>query len=211
MSQNFLQIQKEYLQKVWEREPKELEEFLPASFRGGCFYFQAFGEACELYPQEILLRGRRLTEPEGILIALYAFHAQKEVPHLHPLKSFKQFPGGMAYYGAFSANAEKSLCPYVPILQQRREEVAGRFSGHINSNPSQCDFSFTLYPLPKVPLYYLFYLPDEEFPASVSCLFPSNATDFLPAAGLADTAEYTAKKIIQLVTETASERAGELK
>jgi hypothetical protein len=84
-------------------------------------------------------------------------------------------------------------------------------SGHINSNLSKCDFSFTLYPLPKVPLYYLFYLPDEEFPASASCLFPSNATDFLPVAGLADTAECTAKKIIQLVTEVASERAGGLK
>jgi len=93
MSQNFLQIQKEYLQKVWGRESKELEEFLPASFKGGYFYFQAFGEPCELYPQEIL----------------------------------------------------------------------------------------------------------------------SNATDFLPVAGLADTAEYTAKKIIQLVTEVASERAGGLK
>ncbi len=101
---------------MWEREPKELEEFLPASFRGGCFYFQAFGEPCELYPQEILLGGHRVTGPEGILIALYAFYAQKEIPHLHPLKSFKQFPGGMAYYGAFSANAEKSLCPQVPIL-----------------------------------------------------------------------------------------------
>ena len=149
-----------------------------------------------------------MTGPEGILIGLYAFHAQKEVPHLHPLRSFKQFPEGMAYYGAFSPNAEKSLCPHVPILLQYREEIAVRFSGHINSNPSKCDFSFTLYPLPKVPLYYLFYLPDEEFPASVSCLFPSNVTDFLPAAGLADTAEYTAKKIIQWVTEVTSERAG---
>jgi len=97
MSQNFLQIQKEYLQKVWEREPKELEEFLPAYFKGGCFNFKAFGEPCELYPQKILLGGQRVTGPEGILIALYAFHAQKEVPHLHPLKSFKQFPEGTAY------------------------------------------------------------------------------------------------------------------
>lgn len=135
MSQNFLPIQKEYLQKVWERELKELEEFLPASFKGGCFYLQAFGEPCELYPQEILLGGQPLTGPEGILIALYALHAQKEVPQLHPLKSFKQFPGGMAYYGAFSANAEKSLRPYVTILQERQQELAVRFAGHINSNP----------------------------------------------------------------------------
>ena len=204
MSQNLLQIQKEYLQKVWARELKELEEFLPASFKEECFYFQAFGEPCELTPQEILLGGQPLTGPEGILIGLYALHAQKEVPQLHPLKSFKQFPGGMAYSGAFSANAEKSLCPHVPILQKHQQEIAVRFAGHINSNPPRCDFSFTLYPLPKIPLYYLFYLPDEELPASVTCLFPSNATSLLPVAGLADTAEYTAKKIIRLLTEVVS-------
>ena len=79
---------------------------------------------------------------------------KKEVPQLHPLKSFKQFPGGMAYYGAFSANAEKSLRPYVTILQERQQELAVRFAGHINSNPPRCDFSFTLYPLPKIPLYF---------------------------------------------------------
>jgi len=199
MPQNFLQIQKEYLQKVWLRQPKELEEALPGPLEGDCFCFRAFGEFCELYPQEIKLGGKLLTGPEGILIALYALHAQKEEPQLLPLKSFKQFPGGMAYYGTFSANAEKSLCPHVPILEQRREEIAARFSGHINLNPPRCDFSFTLYPLPRAALYYIFNLPDEEFPASVTCLFPSNATNFLPVAGLADIAEYTAKKIIELL------------
>jgi len=54
VSQKFLQIQKEYLQEVWGREPTGLEEFLPAYFKGGCFNFEAFGESCELYPQEIL-------------------------------------------------------------------------------------------------------------------------------------------------------------
>ncbi len=115
MPQNFLQIQKEYLQKVWLRQPKELEETLPAHHEGDCFRFQAFGELCELYPQEIILGGKPLTGPEGILIALYALHVQEEEPQLHPLKSFKQFPGGMGYQGAFVTNSEKILHPYVPI------------------------------------------------------------------------------------------------
>ncbi len=200
MSQNLLQIQKDYLQKVWLRPPEELEEALPARLMGSCFCFQAFGEPCELYPQEIRLRGEGLIGAEGILIALYALHVQRGEPKLPPLKSFKQFPGGMAFYGAFSANAEKSLCPYVPIIQQHREEIATRFSGHINPDPPRCDFSFTLYPLPKVPLYYLFYVADDEFPASVTCLFSSNAMSFLPVDGLADTAEYTARKIIEVVS-----------
>lgn len=41
---------------------------------------------------------------------------------------------------------------------------------------------------------------DEEFPASVTCLFATNAELFLPVDGLADVGEYTAKKIIEIVT-----------
>jgi hypothetical protein len=42
---------------------------------------------------------------------------------------------------------------------------------------------------------------DEEFPASVTCLFPTHAAHFMPVDGLADVAEFTARKVIQLVTE----------
>jgi len=204
MSQNFLQIQKEYLQKVSSRPIKELEKALPARRGKDCFTFQAFGEPCELFPQEIILGGERLTGSEGILIALYALHTRKEEPQLKPLKSFKQFPGGMGYQGAFAMNAEKVLHPHVEAIRKQQEEIIARFSGHLNQDARRCDFSFTLYPLPRVPLYYIFNLPEEEFPASVTCLFPSNVDRFLPVAGLADTAEYTAKKIIQLVTEVRS-------
>jgi hypothetical protein len=201
MPENFLQIQKEYLRRAWLRPPEELEAAIPAQRQAHCLLFHAFGEPCELYPQEIILGGQQLTGPEGILISLYALHVQTEEPQLNALKSFKQFPGGMAYYGTFSAHAEKALLPYVPILHQRQGEFVTRFSGHINSNPPIGDFSFTLFSLPRLPLYYTFYLPDEEFPASVTCLFPSNATRFMPVDGLADTAEYTARKIIELVKE----------
>ncbi len=204
MGQNFLDIQKEYLKKVSLRQLDELEVALPARRKGDCFHFQAFGEPCELYPHEIILGGQKLTGPEGILIALYASQVPNEQMELRPLKAFKQFPGGMGYQGAFAMNAEKILHSHVPVIHQHKDEIAARFSGHLNQDARRCDFSFTLYPLPRVALYYIFNLPDEEFPASVTCLFPSNATHLLPVAGLADVAEYTARKIIERVTEVRS-------
>jgi hypothetical protein len=87
----------------------------------------------------------------------------------------------------------------VTAIQQHQQELIDRFSGQFNPDARRCDFSFTLYPLPRIALYYIFNLSDDEFPASATCLFPSNAAHFLPVAGLADTAEYAAKKIIELV------------
>jgi hypothetical protein len=199
MNENFLAIQQEYLQQVWSRQPEELETAIPAKRQGDCFHFQAFGDPCELYREEIILGGQRLTGPEGILIALYANHVPNEPLQLHPLKSFKELPESMPYQGAFATHAEQTLQPYVPAIQQHQKDLPGRFSGHINPDAPSGDFSFTLYPLPRIALYYIFYLPDGEFPAAVACLFPANATNFLPVAGLADVAEYTARKIIDLV------------
>jgi hypothetical protein len=204
MTQNLLLIQKEYLQRVWLRKPEELEASIPARRKGTCLHLKAFGEPCELYPEEIILGGQPLTGPEGILIAMYASHVPNEKLQLHPLKSFKQFPGSMAYQGAFTLNAEKILIPYVPAIKKHEQDLVIRFSGHTNLDAPIGDFSFTLFPLPRIALYYTFYLPDDEFPAAVTCLFPSNATKFMPLAGLADTAEFTARKIIELVGKNES-------
>lgn len=105
----------------------------------------------------------------------------------------------MAYQSAFNVRSEISLVPYVSQIQGCKRNIIKAFDGYENEGTSG-DFSFTLYPLPKIPLYYIFYLADEEFPASVTCLFAANAELFMPVDGLADVGEFTAKKIIKIVT-----------
>jgi hypothetical protein len=61
------------------------------------------------------------------------------------------------------------------------------------------DHSIRLNPFPKIGLGDIFYLPNEAFPASATCLFSSNALSFMLLDGSADLAEYTSKRIIQLV------------
>ncbi len=200
MSQNLLDIQKDYLQKAWLRPIDELVAAIPARYEANALHFQAFGEPCEVHREGILLGGEPLRGAEGILIAIYASVVKDEPVQRQPLKAFRQFPGGMGYQAAFALNAEKSLIPYVESIQKKQEELIACFSGTPNKEMKRYDFSFTLYPLPRIPLTYLFNLPDDEFPASVTCLFASNADRFLPVEGLADTAEYTARRIIHLVT-----------
>jgi len=199
MSQNYLKIRNDYLKKAWARTPVVLSAALPAESTDAGLRFQAFGEACLLTENDITLAGTSATGPQGLLIALYA-SAVPELPvQLEPLKSFKELPGSMPYQAAFAANAERLLVPQVPALHRQKDRLAAAFSGHRNPEPPSGDFSFTLYPLPRVPLYYIFHLPDDEFPASVTCLFAGNALDFMPLDGLADVAEYTGKSLIALM------------
>lgn len=199
MVEKLFEIQMSYLKELYDHLPEDLEQSLPATREKDIFSLRAFGEPCGISPQGITLSGKTLTGPKGVLIALYARHARSEPVQLKPLKSFKQIKGSMPYQGAFTVHSEKSLVPYVDRVPDFRGKIFTAFDGHENED-GKGDFSFTLYPLPKVPLYYNCYRADEEFPASVTCLFASNAEWFMPVDGLADVAEYTAKKVIEIAT-----------
>ena len=105
----------------------------------------------------------------------------------------------MPYHGAFAVNSEQILVSRVPQIKERRDVILNAFDGESNPAGAAGDFSLLLYPLPKIALCYIFYLPDEEFPASATRLFSSNALSFMPLDGLADVGEYTSKKILQLI------------
>ena len=198
MSDNFLKIQRAYLKELYDHLPQEMEQLLPASREKDIFSFKAFGEPCAIRSDGITLSGEVITGPKGILIALYARNAHKEPVQLDPFKSFRDLKGSMPYQGAFALRAERSLVPYVNPIRRFKKRVVESFDGHENQGLGG-DFSFTIFPLPKIPLCYIFYTSDEEFPASVTCLFGANAEIFLPVDGLADVAEHTATKIIELV------------
>lgn len=198
MADTLLKTQMNYLAELYDRLPEAFEQWLPANREDDVFHLKAFGEPCSISRQGITLGGEKLADAKGILISLYARHARKESVQLKPLKSFKQIKGSMPYQGAFTTHSEKSLSPYVREIERNQEKVIAAFEGHLNEE-GRGDFSFTLYPLPKVPLYYNFYLADDEFPASVACLFAANAELFMPTDGLADVGEYTAKKVIEMV------------
>lgn len=199
MTQSYLNIRNEYLTKAWKRTIDELRSAIPAEVENGALSFPAFGERCVMSPGEITLGGVPSDAVEGLLTAMYASHVSAKPVDLHPLKSFKELPNSMPYQGAFAANSERVLEPHVEAIQRRQGEIIGKFSGMVNTDAISGDFSFTLYPLPRIPLYYIFHLPDDEFPAGVSCLFAANADAFMPLDGLADVAEYTARRIIALL------------
>jgi hypothetical protein len=199
MNSNYGKIIEENLARINTDPTEELEKALPADRKGDVLLFRAFGQDCSLEPAEITLDGSRDTGPKGLLVSLYATHVKHDPIQLEPFKAFKDLPGSMPYHGAFSVNSEQVLIPHVTQMKEGQEIVLKAFSGETGPLCVAGDFSFVLYPLPKIAICYIFYLPDEEFPASVTCLFSHNALSFMPLDGLADVAEYTSKAIIQLI------------
>ena len=202
MGSNYEKIIRENISRIYHNLSENLEKTLPATKKENLFYFRAFGEDCCLGPEGINLSGRPAEEPKGLLISLYANHAGPDPVRLEPFQSFKDLPGNMPYHGAFISNSERILVPHVLCIKENQQIILDAFNGGRAPAGIAGDFAFVLYPLPKIALCYIFYLPDEEFSASATCLLSANALSFMPLDGLADVAEYTSKTILTLLAGT---------
>ncbi len=199
---NYQAITREHLGAAFAGGVAALAARLPARRDGDALSFRAFGKTCRITPDSVLLDGRVETGPRGLVVALYAANAVPDAMQTEPWTAFRDFSGSMPYQGAFAANSERPLVPHALAIQshhQRIQQVLGRDAAPPEDLPG--DVALRLLPLPKIALCYIVHLPDEEFPASVTCLFSNNARSFMPLDGLADTAEYTTRKILDLIAK----------
>jgi len=152
---------------------------------------RAFGRDGLLTSEAVCLNGEPDWGPRGVVLSLLACRARPDECQPEPLRAFRELPHSMPYVGAFRTHAETVLIPRVGELAPAVRAIATAMDGVVPSDPAPGDFALRLHPVPKIQLTYLFYLPDETFPANVTCLFSQNADYFLPTDALADLAEYT--------------------
>jgi len=93
----------------------------------------------------------------GILISLYALYAKPEPCILEPLKAFKDFSDSMPYTGAFANHTEQTLIPHVTAIGKKSANIMEKLRGGKAPQGISEDFSFLVYPLPKIAVCYIFY------------------------------------------------------
>ena len=179
--------------------PKNLDRLLPGKRHDDQFILKAFGQSCRIGPEEIIIGDKPPIGPVGVLITLYALHANAEPCMPTPFKAFRELPNSMPYAGAFVTHTEKALIPYIDRLEKNLDLIFEALNGELDTGCEGGDISFVVRPFPKIKLNYIIYRADDEFPASVTCLFSNNALTFLPIDALADTGEYTSKRIMELL------------
>ena len=197
---NYEKIISDNLRLLYDNIPEHLDQLLPGQRTRQGFVLRAFGQSCCIRPDGIYMTDSLESGVIGILITLYALHANTDPCIPTPFKAFREFPNSMPYVGAFASHTERILIPYIDVIEKNMDLIFERFNGELSTGCHGADLSFVVRPFPKIKLNYIFYRADDEFPASVTCLFSNNALSFLPMDGLADTGEYTSKKIIEFVS-----------
>ncbi|MBR9981775.1 MAG: DUF3786 domain-containing protein [Desulfatitalea sp.] len=200
MSSNYAVIIRNNLERLFAGDLEERAAALPARRDGDGLIFRAFGAGCRIDPDGVHLDGTREEGPRGIIISLYALHTTNAECQLEPFRSFKEMPDSAPYAGAFANRTQQALVPAVARLADHREMICARLDGSDAPAHMAGDLAFIVRPLPKIALCYVCYLPDDDFPAGVTCLYANNADRFLPTDALADVGEYTTRTILDLLS-----------
>jgi len=197
---NYQKIIKENLARLYKKMPDCLDHLLPGQYRDDRIILKAFGNFYRIGPDKITVGDKTETGVIGILITLYGLHANAQSCIPTPYKAYRELPSSMPYAAAFTSHAEHILIPHIGKIEDNLDLIIQALNGEPGIGSEGGDFSFVVRPFPKIKLNYVFYLADDDFPASATCLFSNNALSFLPIDALADTGEYTSKKIIDLIS-----------
>ncbi len=197
---NYEKVIQDNLGLLYRNLPDDLDWLLPGQRQDDQFGLKAFGQFCLIRPDGITIGDEAGTGVAGILISLYALHANAQPCLSTPFKAFREFPNSLPYVGAFVSHTESILVPHIANIEDSLDLLFESLNGELSKAAEGGDLSIILRPFPKIMLNYIFYWADEEFPASATCLFSNNALSFLPIDALADTGEYTSRKIIELVS-----------
>lgn len=196
---NYQKLAMANLDHVFRAPPPDLADRLGGTPAAGGIALRAFGRNWVLNRREVSAADGPAGSVEALLISIYARHSHAAPLEAEPFMSFKDLPGSAPYAGAFAVHAQQSLAHHVAALSERLTTVCKAMDGAVAEGPGAGDIVFTVRPLPKIALQYICYHADDDFPASVTCLFSRNAPVFMPTDALADVGEYTAKAIIDLI------------
>lgn len=200
---NYTRLIQDNLDKLYASLPKDLDQCIQADREENEFKLNAFGTTCVISPGGIHFDTAEPVDGwdkiPGLLVSLYALNATDTGINLNRFKAFKEFPDSTPYAGAFATHTEQLLVPHVPRIKADIPKIMGHLKGQASPPGTGGDFSFVVFPLPKIALCYIFYEADDDFPAGVTCLYSGNARQFMPVDGLADVGEYTSRRIIDII------------
>jgi len=133
---------------------------------------------------------------DRILILHYLAQA-KGTPLSRKIISYKELPEGSNYFPTFSQRAIKPILVHFGNQPERLLDVAVGLSGY---QVDYGDVAVTINAFPRVPITFVLWKGDEEFPPGGNILFDSTITDYLSTEDINVLCEAIAWRLVKLLT-----------
>ena len=109
--------------------------------------------------------------------------------------AYREIPGCLLYAGVFARRVTEPVIQKFGRSAALFRDAGTRLGGTLNTAG---DASFTLNAVPRIPLQYILWEGDEEFPPSVQLLFDSSADRYLPLEDIVVLSQVTTGRLISL-------------
>ena len=147
-----------------------------------------------------LKEGSDVPLKERILILHYLTFA-KGTPLSGKMLSYKQLPGIASYYSVFYQLGLKPILNRFGKNPELLIDAAQNLGGH---RVDYGDVAVTINAFPRVPVTYVLWRGDEEFPPQGNMMFDSTVSDYIPLEDLRDLCHTIARKLVKSVPSGAS-------
>jgi hypothetical protein len=150
-------------------------------------------------------QGSNVTLATKILLLHYLLKASGQ-PLGREMIPYEDIPGCRPYLPVFERRVVRPLISAFGFdrdLFRSAGEILGGVPGSFG------DVSFTLHALPKVPLTFILWEGDQEFPPSLKVLFDPSIDAYLPLEDITVLSKLAAVRIIKAARKTYLEEDGE--
>jgi hypothetical protein len=183
-----IQVPQQYWDKVQSRDLSDLCHLLPGQGSGqDGLIFLSFQEEILLDRSQRCLKRRRAgewevtTDPQlELLVLLYLSHVNECAPPAGEFMSVADLKEAHYFKGPHQLPLEALVERYgqdLPGFQRACRSLGG-------VSLDLADAAFTFLPLPRVPLHYLLWLGDDEFPPLFKVLFDRSIETYFSASGI---------------------------
>jgi hypothetical protein len=166
-----------------------------------CYRIPALDEIYGVFPHERIIvelnKGIPPNEKYSVEVTLFLLHyllGTKDIPLREARVSEKDLSGGEMFFRG------PHTLPTQGIVQKFGNNAQGLLETGKKLNGKQAglgDAAIELFPAPKIPVTYILWVADEEFPASVSILFDPTVEEFLPLDIVYGACIYTAHRLVE--------------
>jgi hypothetical protein len=130
------------------------------------------------------------------ILILHYFTGSKGTPATGRLIAYKQLPGGVSYFSAFS---QRAIAPLVRNFGRSPElltKAVTKLGGH---EADHGDVSMTVSAFPRVPITLVLWRGDEEVAPNGNILFDANISDYLSTEDVTVLCEIIIWKLVRSI------------
>lgn len=201
---NFLPALK-HAQKLFARQdPQQMAAYSGSTFMPAPAYFVVSycGRPYRISYPEGEVVGNDLPASEQALLLLYLVQA-RGTPLSGKWISFMQLPGGLHHQAPFRMQAVDPVARAFGNKPATLERIAGLWGAkHLGIG----DTGVIIPALPRVPLAFILWTGDEEFPPNANILFDAAAPDYLDTAGLHVLGLNVSRRLVEVTAENNTGR-----